>query len=302
MIEKKERKILVVDDMKEDRLLCKLILEKNGYGIREAVDGQDALKILDKERFYIVIVDIKMPGINGLELTRIIKEKYEESDVIIISTVKDKGTALEAMQNGALEYITKPFDKKELMIAVNKTRLHKALKLESEHLDGIIALHKASKEMVSTKTPDEILDSILDIAVQTVKADGGSILLIDEEKDAYIVRAAVGTFKNNVIGKSSKPGYRICGRAIERKEPILVDKKVQEQDWFIEMKKYEKIYSGMSVPIIFKDKVIGVINVKRTEREDEFTEQEMEIVDVLAADAAVTLENAQLYNRIKGGI
>ncbi|MFH1760216.1 MAG: GAF domain-containing protein [bacterium] len=61
----------------------------------------------------------------------------------------------------------------------------------------------------------------------------------------------------------------------------------------------EKIYFGMSVPIIFKDKVIGVINLKRTEREDEFTEHDMEIVDVLAADAAVTIENAMLMGEIE---
>ncbi len=286
--------ILVVDDYGEDRLLYRVILEKENYSVTEADSAEEALKILKEKKFDVVITDIMMPGMDGIELTKRISKKYKNTEVIGLSIYNNKFTAMDAIKYGASSYVIKPFTKEELKISV-KSALHtKVLKVGVGHLEGIVALHKASKAMISENPPEKILSYILEIAVNTVRVDGGSIMLIDKKKDEYIVRVAAGTFSNEVIGKSFKPGQRVSGRAIQKKEPILVNNGVRKTKWFKKMQKYEDIISGISVPIIIRDEVLGTINLKRTDIREEFNERDVEIVDILAANAALTIENAKL--------
>ncbi|MDA3792050.1 MAG: response regulator [Elusimicrobia bacterium] len=291
------KNILIVDDRDEDRLLCRVILEAKDYNVTEADSAEEALKLLRGNKFDVVITDIMMPGMDGIELTKIVHKKYKDTEVIGLSIYNNKFTAMDAIKHGASSYVIKPFTKEELSIAVKSALRTKTLKVEAGHLEGIVALHKASKAMISENPPDKILAYILEITVNTIRADGGSIMLIDRETGEYIVRAAAGTYSKDVIGKSFKPGQRVSGRAILEKKPVLVNNGVRKTKWFKQMKKYEDIISGMSVPIIIRDEVLGTINLKRTNTEGEFNSRDVEIVDILAANAALTIENANLAGR-----
>ncbi len=289
-------KVLIVDDIKDDRLLYRIILEEEGYEVSEAKNAIEALKLLDRQRFNIVLTDIIMPAVNGIELTRKITRNYPDIEVIAMSIYDSKFTALDALKHGASAYLIKPFTKEELRIAVGEVRRIRVLKIGSGHLDGIVALHKASKAIISDNPPDKILSYIMEVAVNTVRADGGSIMLIDKKSGDYVVKSSAGTFKEKVLGKKFRPGQRIAGRAIKLKRPVLVDNGVRSREWFKNMEKYEDIISGMSVPIIIRNEVLGTVNLKRTETKEEFSRRDVEIVDILAANAALIIENARLVS------
>lgn len=106
----KERyNILVVDDEKSMRDFLELMLYKEGYHVSLASDGQEALDVIDKEDFDLIITDIRMRNINGIDVLKRAKDKNPNIPVIMISAYATAETAVEAMKEGAYDYIPKPF-------------------------------------------------------------------------------------------------------------------------------------------------------------------------------------------------
>ncbi len=285
-------KILVVDDEKYIRRLLGVILKSAGYSVTQASGAREALELLEKERFRVAVVDIVMPSMDGIELTGLIRERHPDTEVIISSTMKDKSAAFDALRKGACCYVFKPFDKKELLTAVDKAKQILRLETGSGQLESLIALHKASRAMTSTEKLDDILDFILKVAVNTVRADGGSLMLTDKSTGELVVRSAAGSRRDKVRGARVNPGERVCGRAMETRSSILVDENVTSEPWFRKMKKYEEILTGMSVPMIIRGEVIGVINLKRTGNPEPFPERDLLVTEILAADTSITIERS----------
>ena len=107
-------KILIVDDELIMRESLAGWLERDGYTIQTAPSGEDALEKLKKTRFDILLVDIKMEGISGLDVLRHVRENDPDVAVVMITAYGSIPTAIEAMKNGAYDYMLKPFDPNEL--------------------------------------------------------------------------------------------------------------------------------------------------------------------------------------------
>src|SRR5260370_27457218 len=102
--------ILVADDDPVIRTKLRLLLESEGYQVREAVDGLQAAKALEDPALGLTLLDLKMPGQNGMDLLREHQDQLEETPVIVITALGGSAGAIEAMKLGAFDYITKPFD------------------------------------------------------------------------------------------------------------------------------------------------------------------------------------------------
>jgi len=113
-------RILVVDDEEGFREGCKLILEPEGFQVDTAADGKEGLEKIKKSFYNLVLVDMVMPGINGLDLLGMIKEEAPETVAIMITGHATVETAVEAMKKGAFNYVMKPFTPDELLEVVKK--------------------------------------------------------------------------------------------------------------------------------------------------------------------------------------
>ena len=113
-------KILIVDDELIMRESLGGWLERDGYAIQTAPSGEDALEKLKETRFDILLVDIKMEGISGLDVLRHVKENDPDVAVVMITAYGSIPTAIEAMKNGAYDYMLKPFDPNELGVLIEK--------------------------------------------------------------------------------------------------------------------------------------------------------------------------------------
>lgn len=120
-------KILVVDDEKSMRDFLSIILKREGYYVSTAEDGEIARRCLEKEIFDLVITDIKMPRMSGIDLLKIVKELSEETVVLVITAFASTETAIEAMREGAYDYLTKPFQIEEVKLIIRNA-------LEKRHL------------------------------------------------------------------------------------------------------------------------------------------------------------------------
>ena len=113
-------KILVVDDEDIVRTSCSRTLVPEGYEVRLAKNGVEGLQMAAGERFDLVLTDLKMPDMDGIEVLRIIKEKWPETVVIIVTGYQTVDTAVKAIKLGANNYIEKPFTPDALISAVTE--------------------------------------------------------------------------------------------------------------------------------------------------------------------------------------
>lgn len=113
-------RILVVDDEDIVRTSCSRTLSPEGYEVRLAKNGVEGLKMASEERFDLVLTDLKMPDMDGIEVLRIIKEKWPETAVIIVTGYQTVDTAVKAIKLGAYDYIEKPFTPDALISAVDE--------------------------------------------------------------------------------------------------------------------------------------------------------------------------------------
>ena len=131
-------KILVVDDELSMREFLELMLSAEGYGVDVADTGKKAFSMLEKEHYDLVLCDIKLGDISGIEVLKKAKSRSPECVVIMISAYATAENAVEAMNDGAYDYLPKPFDNDELRQTVSKALRLKTLSEEKSHLDDII--------------------------------------------------------------------------------------------------------------------------------------------------------------------
>ncbi|NOY44208.1 MAG: sigma-54-dependent Fis family transcriptional regulator [Deltaproteobacteria bacterium] len=127
-------RVLVVDDDASLRRILEYNLAQEGYAVATAASGEEALERLEKASFDLVVTDIKMPGMDGMDLLRRIKAESPETQVIVITAFGTIEMAVEAMKAGAAEYITKPFNRDELKLAVRKALRIRNLEAENVRL------------------------------------------------------------------------------------------------------------------------------------------------------------------------
>lgn len=127
-------RILVVDDKEVVRDGVGLTLARSGHGVCPASDGASALEQLDKRKIDLVITDLSMPGMDGLELLHAIRERDEHMPVILMTAYGSIEKAVEAMRAGAWDFVTKPFHGDELQLAVSRALEHGAMRKENQTL------------------------------------------------------------------------------------------------------------------------------------------------------------------------
>jgi len=168
--------ILVIDDEESIRDACTQVLRKEGYVVKTARDGGEGLDLYKKELFHLVLLDLKLPGINGIELLGELKKENPDTPVIIITGYASVESAVETMKLGAFDYMTKPFTPKELRVHVRKALRNRNLILENIYLRQELQA-RSPFDMVEGKSKS--MKKVLDI-VRNVSASESTVLITGE--------------------------------------------------------------------------------------------------------------------------
>ncbi|MDH5637307.1 MAG: response regulator [Nitrospinota bacterium] len=115
-----EKRILVVDDSLENRELLSVLIERNGWEHQTADRARAALKMLEEGSFDLVLADLMMPEMNGLELLAEVKRQWPDTDVVIVTAFGSIPTAIEAIKKGAYSYLLRPFEPEEVVLLIKK--------------------------------------------------------------------------------------------------------------------------------------------------------------------------------------
>lgn len=125
-------RVLVTDDEKSIRDLLERVLKEASYDVVTAADGQETLDKMSQLKFEAVLLDIKMPGMSGIDVLQRIITSYHETCVVMVTAVTEAQSAVEAMKLGAYDYIVKPFNWDELVPKLKGAIEKKRLELQNE--------------------------------------------------------------------------------------------------------------------------------------------------------------------------
>jgi DNA-binding NtrC family response regulator len=116
----KKRSVLVVDDEDSLRTVLSNELINEGYEVRTAPDGDDAIQEMGKASYDLVLLDIKMPRMNGFEVLKHIKEQHEKTKVVMLTGFADLKNAIESKKLGADDFVSKPYDLVDLLTTIER--------------------------------------------------------------------------------------------------------------------------------------------------------------------------------------
>ncbi|HVE72346.1 MAG TPA: sigma-54 dependent transcriptional regulator [Thermoanaerobaculia bacterium] len=169
-------RILIVDDEEVLRDVLDAVLRREGFDIVAAASGEEALNVLDSEEIDLVILDVMLPGISGIDTLRAIRISNPNLPVIVITAFSSIDGAIDAMKQGAFHYIPKPFKNEEVVLTVNKALEQRRLSRENERLKSELS-EKYAYSNITGKS--EIMRKVFDLIRQA--APSRSNILVQGE-------------------------------------------------------------------------------------------------------------------------
>ncbi|MFQ5964483.1 MAG: HD domain-containing phosphohydrolase [Candidatus Scalinduaceae bacterium] len=332
-------RILVVDDEPKICQLIEELLRREGYQTDTSLSGVEALQMMKKHNYQMLLTDLKMPGIDGLELIRKAKKEYPEIRTIMVTGYATVETAVQSLRHGVDDYITKPFNIFELKKAVNRTLYGHQIAMENKQLlddlkktnieldfykqkltlevqttgkhltdankelvqriNELDTINEISKAITSVLDTNELLNLCLGKINEKLKVKQSSIMLLDEEKKELIVKAYQGDRCNLVIGKTRKIGEGIAGRVAKERKPILVKNIIDDNRLRGSEKPDYVTKSFVSAPLISGKRLLGVINITDKISRESFSETDVNLLCIMAGQVSIALENMRLYKTIE---
>lgn len=171
--------ILVVDDDAFFRTFCTDVLRGQGYAVRSASTGREALEVVAAGEVALVLADIYMPELTGLELLETVKAQNPSTDVVIMTGYASIDTAVRALKQGAADYLRKPFASEELAAVVEGTLAQRRLYQENAQLKAQLQLYEASRTFSSADSPTRVTELGLDALMHVASGDAGLCLFTD---------------------------------------------------------------------------------------------------------------------------
>ena len=215
-------RILVIDDEEMVRQSLEEILRLEGYDITPACSGEEALEILGQENFDLILLDLKMPGVDGIEVLRTVSKASPDTKVILLTGHGSLESAIEALRQGAHDYLLKPVSSRDLLSSVagaitkRTEQQHKRLLLEQ--LDTSIQRLKTAEGMDTTTASEQ----------QMISLDGGvSIDMARRE----IWRGNQRITLTPTEGKLMRVLLENRGRVLSHRELVLLVQGYETTDW-----------------------------------------------------------------------
>src|SRR6476661_4646438 len=146
------RRVLVVDDEENLRLVLRTLLKRQGYEVETAESGEQALTLVDTFGPDVILTDVRMPKMGGLDLLATLRAKQHTATVIVMSAYGNVDLALEAMKAGAYDYIQKPFKAEEVLLTLRKAEERESLRRENRALRQEIRKESLFEEILA-KSP-----------------------------------------------------------------------------------------------------------------------------------------------------
>lgn len=297
--------VLVADDDAATRVLLRLTLERVAMHVVEAEDGQSAISTAARDRPDLIVMDMRMPGVNGFEAIERIRADSLTSRIPIIgltAAARTSNDTVRGLQIGADDYLHKPFSPEELVARVRSRirarQLEERLQQRTEELEALVRIGAQLNEALAL---DELADRLLTLTLAQLPALCAALLLIDAEAHPLLFR-----FRSNGSDAIAAPEAErlqsadtLLGQVLAGGEPRLVkDSQENGAGGMPGVLPGVDCRSGIAVPLVHHGRVAGAVLIA-DQRAGRFTESDLRVLRSIGEQAALAVRNAQLYEELR---
>jgi response regulator RpfG family c-di-GMP phosphodiesterase len=296
-------RVLIVDDEKFIRDILADFLGMEGYNVRTAEDGAAALNELHNTGYDIVISDLKMPRMGGIELLEQIQTAAPNALTVIMTGFGTVETAIDAMKRGAYDYILKPFKVEEVIHVVQRGLEKQRLAAENIRLKEAISLYKVSEAIQASLSLEQVIGTMSDAALHELGADWVSTWL-DDGEGGYRERQHLST--------SSEASAAQLPADVGVLEPKAFIAHFKESSTLLEQGGMDRFFSKrpsvppqslVAVPLKSnrkgKDGLLGWICALAFAKTKRFDEGQRKVLAIVGSRAAAAIDNARLYEDLQ---
>lgn len=333
--EREKQRVLIIDDRRENIVfLANNILRPKSYDIITAMDGEKGLHKALEEKPDLIIMDLRIPKMNGLEVLTALREKQCHIPVILTTFHGSESVAVEAFRLGIKDYVIKPYTVKEMEEAIKRAlgqgqteekvqrspdgstepalspskgspqRLAEGLGEGTREINQQLerrvrelrTLHDIGKAVTSLLDLQKVLNRVVEAAVFLTGAEEGFLLLVDQGTEELYMRAAKGLSQRQARSFRIKVEDSLSGQVVTTGKPIMFSSEDQEK---FKIKTGYLVKALLHVPLKLRDEVIGVLSVHNRVSSKAFTDNDLRTLTILAGYAAVAIENARLYQSME---
>ncbi|MCX6007676.1 MAG: response regulator, partial [Chloroflexi bacterium] len=287
--------ILLVDDDRTTASTIKNILSGEGYALVKTDSCAEALSIIQKKNIDVLIFNLSIRESNAFEVLHRARFLSPTIGVIVMTQNDSPELLIKAFQAGAQAILEKPVNNKNLKEIVEEVLQRSRLAKENMRLKTLLPLFELNKSLVSELDADKIFNRIVNLVCIETRADRVSLMLMDELSQQLIIKSAIG-LPGELIGKGEEiSDDSIAWSVVETGRAILLNGEAKQ----IKLTGNPEVVSSLCVPLLLKKKVIGVINCSKIASRTPFTEGDLELLYILAGQAAIAIENATLFDSVK---
>ncbi len=286
-------RILVVDD---EVVICDILrdfLDFEGFYVRTAHGGEGALKLLGEDGFDLLLTDLKMPGMDGLELLRRVADLERDTMTVIMTGFGTVETAIDAMKRGAFDYILKPFKPEEVVRVLRRALEKQALQRENFALRETVSFYELSEAMANDTPLDEQLAMIARIVRDTFGADGVAIIAQDPERPGtYVRRTSIGHDALEVQVEKLVHNFLAGSTVLAHGDEV--------RHWIANPETAElDVRSYMAAPLKVRGATFGFLHAYTARQGVRFTEGQRKGLSVFSGRAANAIETARIYRNLQ---
>jgi DNA-binding response OmpR family regulator/putative methionine-R-sulfoxide reductase with GAF domain len=300
-------KILIIDDSTTIRAFLREMLRPMGYAVSTASDGKRGLDKALTERPDLILLDLQLPRLSGVEVLEALQKEKYEVPVILMTAHGSESVAVQAFRLGVKDYLTKPFETGQILEVVEKALTESRLRRERDqliqrleqtnrqlerHLMDLSTLYAVGQSVTSLLDLEKLLNRVVEATAYLTGADEAFLFLIEEGREELSLRDSRGLSEKWVPGSRLKIQDTLMGTVVTTGEPLALDSTAESRE--LEMLGHP-VSALVNVPLKVKDKIIGVLGVTSKTPGRAFAQDDSSRLAALADYAVIAIENARLY-------
>jgi len=285
--------ILVVDDEPHIQRLCAEILQAKGYRVKTVTWAHDALELAKNAQFDLLVTDLVMPEMDGMQLIWQIREHQRELPSIVMTGQGTMERAVECLKLGVQGFVMKPFSRAEMVAAVEDALTKTRLRHENMRYRLLMPLFEVSRQLLSELNMSKLIDDLTKIAAGETHSDGVRFLL--REGADFAVKREEG------IGQTSPPAVNDhISRWLKTEKDLLMLTPVMPGSPVVRAELQEaRLSSLLCMPLVTKGAVVGGLVLYKGDGRPSYTQVDIELLAILCGQAAIAIENIRLFEDLQ---
>ncbi len=291
-------KIIIAEDEKGLRIILEEFLTQNDYIVDVAADGVEALEKIKQTPYALLIADIDMPRMSGMELLEKLMELKNRPITILMTGYATVESAVDAMKMGAFDYIVKPFKMDHLLLCIQRALEKRRLELENIQLKETLTIYNISEAISQTFNIKNIVDLITNTVHSELDSDLTLLQIFEPGTEDIMYEKSSSNFTIDIEEIKKEINFENIKNMLNKDIPLVLPSWRVGEVFKGGSGKY-RCYSILCVGIKFRSILRGIIIAFSFTKGKEFHEGQRKFVSLLADRTAISLENSRLYNELQ---